>query len=467
MNKKRTTKRRGNSNWRNTRSTLKRTVRPTLRNREPELPSFRLEMTQKGWNAAAILGIAAVLFNFALLKKIQTRVIMIALGVFWTLFCLFRVVRLFTGLVLGVSLSVFSFYGTTVVISDSENASVGVGFCFVLFACGIYIMVYFAKKLISYLKELRKQSKKLTADTADLWAEPEAEIPVKSSDGQVASLTKDAAALSDSANRRMEIINRTEEARRRAHFALASEISIQNPRTGTYPDTYDELFPAAVDIVLEAGQATTSMIQRRLKLGYSRASHLIDEMERMGYIEPFNGGRPRQVLITHEQWAQMRGHIRYAPSKPTISTDQIVRDEEIWRQEKSGLSPMEYELQKVDGMEGHAFEEWCADLLKKNGFYSIKVTPGSGDQGVDITATKDGLTYAIQCKRYASDLGNTPVQEVAAGKAFYHCNVAAVMTNQHFTSGAKELAKVNGVLLWDRETIIDMLKSGNSSLEAH
>ena len=133
---------------------------------------------------------------------------------------------------------------------------------------------------------------------------------------------------------------------------------------------------------------------------------------------------------------------------------------------KSGLSTVEYELRKVDGMDGHAFEEWCAALLRKNGFYSVKVTPGSGDQGVDITASKDGLTYAVQCKRYASDLGNTPIQEVVAGKAFYHCNIAAVMTNQHFTSGAKELAKVNGVLLWDRETIVAILKSGNLSLEA-
>ena len=121
-------------------------------------------------------------------------------------------------------------------------------------------------------------------------------------------------------------------------------------------------------------------------------------------------------------------------------------------------------MQKVDGMEGHAFEEWCADLLKRNGFSSVEVTPGSGDQGVDITAEKDGLKYAVQCKRYASDLGNTPIQEVVAGKAFYRCNVAAVMTNQHFTSGAKELASINGVLLWDRETIIDMLKQEKSEI---
>ena len=67
--------------------------------------------------------------------------------------------------------------------------------------------------------------------------------------------------------------------------------------------------------------------------------------------------------------------------------------------------------------------------------------------------------YAIQCKRYASNLGNAPVQEVNSGKAIYNCHVGAVMTNQHFTKSAKELAERNGVLLWDRDWITAMLKS--------
>ena len=112
-------------------------------------------------------------------------------------------------------------------------------------------------------------------------------------------------------------------------------------------------------------------------------------------------------------------------------------------------------------MEGHAFEEWCAALLRKNGFENVLVTPGSNDQGVDIVAEKEEIYYAIQCKCYSSDLGNTPVQEVYAGKEMYNCQVAVVLTNRHFTDGAKALAKRTRVLFWDREKIIELLKSQN------
>lgn len=113
----------------------------------------------------------------------------------------------------------------------------------------------------------------------------------------------------------------------------------------------------------------------------------------------------------------------------------------------------------VDQLEGLEFEKWCADLLTFNGFDQVQITPGSGDQGVDLVAVKDGIRYAVQCKRYSSNLGNTPVQEVYAGKAMYNCQVGVVMTNQHFTSGAKELAKSTGVLLWDREKIAEMVSN--------
>ena len=75
----------------------------------------------------------------------------------------------------------------------------------------------------------------------------------------------------------------------------------------------DELLPAAVDVILETGQASVSMLQRRLKLGYARAARIVDEMEEKGIVGPFEGSKPRQLLITKEQWQQMQG---FAPAPP-------------------------------------------------------------------------------------------------------------------------------------------------------
>lgn len=64
----------------------------------------------------------------------------------------------------------------------------------------------------------------------------------------------------------------------------------------------DEMLPAAVDVILETGQASVSMLQRRLKLGYARAARIVDEMEEKGIVGPFQGSKPRSILITKEQW---------------------------------------------------------------------------------------------------------------------------------------------------------------------
>ena len=71
-------------------------------------------------------------------------------------------------------------------------------------------------------------------------------------------------------------------------------------------DDYDELLPAAIEVVVETGMASVSMLQRRLKLGYSRAARLVDQMEEKGVVGPFEGSKPRQVLITKEQWQEMQ-----------------------------------------------------------------------------------------------------------------------------------------------------------------
>ncbi|MBE6970258.1 MAG: DNA translocase FtsK, partial [Ruminococcaceae bacterium] len=78
---------------------------------------------------------------------------------------------------------------------------------------------------------------------------------------------------------------------------------------GSYEDNpfseYDELLPQAVDVILDTKQASVSMLQRRLKLGYARAARLVDQMEELGVVGPFEGSKPRQLLIDRQQWQEM------------------------------------------------------------------------------------------------------------------------------------------------------------------
>ena len=68
----------------------------------------------------------------------------------------------------------------------------------------------------------------------------------------------------------------------------------------------DELLPQAIEVVLEANQASTSLLQRRLKLGYARAARIVDQMEARGIVGPSEGSKPRQILITKEQYYEMQ-----------------------------------------------------------------------------------------------------------------------------------------------------------------
>lgn len=71
-------------------------------------------------------------------------------------------------------------------------------------------------------------------------------------------------------------------------------------------DSRDPMLDTAIEVVIDAGQASTSLLQRRCKLGYARAARIIDEMEQMNIIGPYEGAKPRQVLITRDQWIEMR-----------------------------------------------------------------------------------------------------------------------------------------------------------------
>jgi S-DNA-T family DNA segregation ATPase FtsK/SpoIIIE len=88
--------------------------------------------------------------------------------------------------------------------------------------------------------------------------------------------------------------------------AVKEKTSGKSSADGGGFDDEDELLPQAIECVIEASQASTSYLQRKLKVGYARAARLMDDMEEKGIIGPFEGSKPRQVLMTREQWIEMK-----------------------------------------------------------------------------------------------------------------------------------------------------------------
>lgn len=114
-------------------------------------------------------------------------------------------------------------------------------------------------------------------------------------------------------------------------------------------------------------------------------------------------------------------------------------------------------MKKVDTMDGHTFEYFCAKLLEQCEFRDVEVTRGSGDYGVDITARYHNLRYAIQCKRYSKNVNLKAVQEVGMRAEFYHCDVSVVLCNGYFAKSAINMAEQTGVRLWDRNYLLDLI----------
>lgn len=116
-----------------------------------------------------------------------------------------------------------------------------------------------------------------------------------------------------------------------------------------------------------------------------------------------------------------------------------------------------YTIDDVDLMTGAEFEEFVGLLFKKMG-YSSQVTKQSGDQGLDVIATKNGIKIGVQAKCYSNTVGNSAVQEAVAGKSFYNCDKVIVITNNYFTPAAEELAQSNNVILWNRDMLKEKIK---------
>ena len=124
---------------------------------------------------------------------------------------------------------------------------------------------------------------------------------------------------------------------------------------------------------------------------------------------------------------------------------------------------IEEELDRIDMFTGVQFEQYIITLLKKEGYSNVESTKASGDYGVDITAQKDGLKCAIQCKRYHNNVPISAIQEIKSGKTYYRCDKAMVITNSYYTQNAKNLASSIGVQLFDRDDLIRIIKKYNSN----
>ena len=97
-----------------------------------------------------------------------------------------------------------------------------------------------------------------------------------------------------------------EEIEKKAAQTGSGKATVSDPEPSAAEMDGDEMLPAAVDVILETGQASVSMLQRRLKLGYARAARIVDEMEEKGIVGPFQGSKPRTILVTKEQWEAMK-----------------------------------------------------------------------------------------------------------------------------------------------------------------
>ena len=118
-----------------------------------------------------------------------------------------------------------------------------------------------------------------------------------------------------------EVMEKIEEAARRDEKGGGKQAASDDSTSGC-----DELFNDAVEVVLETGQASVSMLQRRLKLGYSRAARLVDQMEEHGIVGPFEGSKPRQLLIDRAKWQERQMGRQAAESAPKTDRFGSIQD---------------------------------------------------------------------------------------------------------------------------------------------
>jgi len=227
------------------------------------------------------------------------------------------------------------------------------------------------------------------------------------------------------------------------------------PSTEKYNTSkFNILLNQAITAVLFENDASPSIVSAAINGGYHQAAKCLEHMEYMGIIGPQNPPMPRAIFLHPILYRQFIGSklLSYPPELGVSEVIKLLADEV-----NNLLNRTFHEIEIVDFMQGSEFEDWCAILLEDLEYKDVEVTAKSGDQGVDIIARLEDARFAFQCKCYSYDLGNTPVQEVYAGKRFYGCHVGVVITNRRYSSGAVELAKATNTVLWDRDKLQELI----------
>lgn len=222
----------------------------------------------------------------------------------------------------------------------------------------------------------------------------------------------------------------------------------------------DPYFVVAGRFIIEKERVSIGTLQRLFKIGFNRAAKIMDQLCFAGVVGPEEGTKPRKVLMSMEQFESFLSNAELIETPSSNYTSYGINST-AHSSSDSDVDRIQMYNGKYDYMNGHDFECFCAKLLENNGFCNVRVTQESNDQGIDILAEKLNVKYAIQCKRYSSDVGNKAVQEVFAGKSYYDCHVGVVLTNRYFTQAAKELARKTQVFLWDRDTLEKLIENSN------
>ena len=124
---------------------------------------------------------------------------------------------------------------------------------------------------------------------------------------------------------------------------------------------------------------------------------------------------------------------------------------------KSSAPKEHHETRTFTGNDPYKYEEFIKGLLRSRGF-TAKRTPSSGDFGVDVVASKDGKSFAIQCKLYNRPVGTKAIQEVVSGRIFYKTDFAVVVSDNSFTPAAKTLARKSDVMLTHHKNLLHKLE---------